>query len=101
LKEKLVKAERRSGSVYPVLRSAKTVNPGAGHLAAAKEVESQGKLIVAGAYSNPTDGAMFVFKDYSKEEIHKFVQSDPYVVNGLVTSWQIKEWTAVVGTGEV
>ncbi|KAJ1491530.1 hypothetical protein T484DRAFT_1933015 [Baffinella frigidus] len=71
----------------------------AGHLAGAKTHEDSGKLVAAGAYANPTDGALFLFKGMAKADIETFVKSDPYVVNGLVTSWEIKEWTAVVGTG--
>jgi uncharacterized protein YciI len=26
-----------------------------------------------------------------------FARADPYVVNGIVTSWQVREWTTVLG----
>ena len=28
-----------------------------------------------------------------------FARQDPYVVNGLVTSWRVRAWTTVIGTG--
>ena len=31
--------------------------------------------------------AVFIFKDSSRDEIEAFIKVDPYVVNGLVTSW--------------
>ena len=34
-------------------------------------------------------------------DCQKFVEADPYVVHGLVTAWKIRDWTAVVGTGQV
>jgi uncharacterized protein YciI len=38
---------------------------------------------------------------YLSEHKQKFVEADPYVVNGLVTAWKIRDWTAVVGTGQL
>lgn len=29
---------------------------------------------------------------------YDYVEKDPYVVNGLVVRWRIREWTVVVGT---
>ena len=29
--------------------------------------------------------------------VEAFVEQDPYVRNGLVTSWHIREWNVVVG----
>jgi len=31
--------------------------------------------------------------------IEAFVRDDPYVQNGLVTSWNIREWSVAVGAG--
>jgi len=73
----------------------------AGHIAAAKKLEDDGKLVLAGAMANPVDSAMFIFKDVTDSEIKQFVEDDPYFVNGLVKSWRVREWTAVVGTGKV
>ena len=38
----------------------------AGHLGAAKKMAEAGKMIVAGAYTDPVDGATFCFKDVSR-----------------------------------
>jgi len=53
-------------------------------------------MVMAGAFADPVDGALFIFKNVPREEIDAYVQSDPYVVNGLVTGWKIKPWTVVV-----
>jgi uncharacterized protein YciI len=29
----------------------------------------------------------------------QFAAADPYVLNGLVTRWRVREWTTVVGPG--
>ena len=73
----------------------------AGHIGGAKNLEESGNLIVAGALANPVDGAVFLFKGLDDAEIQEFVKQDPYVINGLVTSWKIRDLTAVVGTGQV
>jgi uncharacterized protein YciI len=31
--------------------------------------------------------------------IERFIDSDPYVRNGLVISWTIRPWTVVIGEG--
>jgi hypothetical protein len=67
------------------------------HLALAKEAQAAGKLVFAGAFDPPTDGALLVFKAGSAAEVEEFVRHDPYVKNGVVTGWRVKPWTVVVG----
>jgi uncharacterized protein YciI len=69
----------------------------ADHLAHAREQQAAGKLLLAGAFDPPTDGAMFVFKGESAAEIEDFVARDPYVRNGVVTGHRIRPWNVVVG----
>lgn len=68
------------------------------HLALATKYIGRGELVLAGAFANPADGAALVFKVDDKAKIEEFVAKDPYVVNGLVTGWRIREWTVVVGS---
>ena len=67
------------------------------HLTLAWEAQSKGSLILAGVLANPTDGAVFHFKGDSSAVIEEFIKSDPYVNNGLVTGWRIREWVTAVG----
>eukprot|EP01024_Parvocaulis_polyphysoides_P009782 TRINITY_DN13179_c0_g1_i1.p3 TRINITY_DN13179_c0_g1~~TRINITY_DN13179_c0_g1_i1.p3 ORF type:complete len:141 (+),score=26.05 TRINITY_DN13179_c0_g1_i1:29-424(+) len=67
------------------------------HIAAAKKLGDEGKAVMVGAYGQPPEGAIFVFKGITPEEIESFVKSDPYIINGLVTEWQIKPYLVVVG----
>jgi uncharacterized protein len=53
--------------------------------------------VLAGALANPPDGAMLLFKGNSPAEAEAFAAADPYVLNGLVRSWRVREWTTVVG----
>ena len=68
------------------------------HLALAQRFVKDGKLILGGAYAEPADGAAIIFKVETKADVLFFVENDPYVKNGLVTQWHIREWNAVVGT---
>ena len=67
------------------------------HLALARAAEARGELILAGALANPPDGAVLMFRGDSPEAAEAFAAGDPYVKNGLVTRWRVREWTTVVG----
>ena len=71
----------------------------AAHLALAREAVARGELVLGGAFANPADGALLVFRGSSPEVAERFVRKDPYVANGLVTRWRVREWTTVVGEG--
>jgi uncharacterized protein YciI len=66
------------------------------HLALAEEFRKADKLVMAGAF-NPIDGALLIFRAETEAEVVAFVEQDPYVRNGLVTEWRVREWTVVVG----
>ena len=67
------------------------------HLKLAWEAQARGELILGGAYANPVDGATLLFECDSRAVPERFVAADPYVRSGLVTRWQIREWSTVVG----
>jgi uncharacterized protein YciI len=52
----------------------------------------------AGAAGDPVEGAVFIFKNISKDDIEAFVKADPYVQNGLVPNYSIKPYAVVVGS---
>ena len=70
------------------------------HLALARELHERGELLLGGALTDPADGALLVFRVPDKRVIEEFVHNDPYVQNGLVTSWEIRPWAVVVGGDE-
>ena len=61
------------------------------HIALARAAETRGELVLGGALANPADGAILLFRGDSP------AAADPYVKNGLVTRWRVREWTTVVG----
>jgi uncharacterized protein len=69
------------------------------HLKLAWQSSGRGELILGGAFANPTDGALLLFRGESPEIAEAFAKADPYVANGLVKRWRVREWTTVVGDG--
>ena len=67
------------------------------HMALAKASIDRGELFLGGAFASPPDGAAIVFKGKSQNIAESFAKEDPYVINGLVTSWNVREWTTVAG----
>lgn len=67
----------------------------AAHLAHAHAFAARGELLLGGALADPMDGALCVFT--TPKAAHAFAESDPYVQAGLVGSWEVREWTVVVG----
>ncbi len=67
------------------------------HLAYGREACSRGELLLGGALADPVDGAVLLFRGDSPAVAEGFAQADPYVLNGLVTRWRVREWTIVVG----
>lgn len=67
------------------------------HIAHARAAEARGELVLGGALANPPDAAMLLFRGDSPAAAETFARSDPYVINGLVRQWRVREWTTVVG----
>jgi hypothetical protein len=38
-----------------------------------------------------------LFRGDSPEVAEKFAKTDPYVTNGIIQRWYVREWTTVVG----
>ena len=72
------------------------------HIGHARESVARGEMVLGGALANPPDGAVLLFRGSSPEAAEQFARTDPYVVNGLVKKWWVREWTTVLGpTAEV
>jgi uncharacterized protein len=67
------------------------------HLETAWKASGRGELVLGGALANPVDGAVLLFKGDSPEVAEKFAKGDPYVTNGLVKRWYVREWVTVAG----
>lgn len=67
------------------------------HLEKAWAASERGELVLGGALANPVDGAILLFKGGSAAVAEDFAKTDPYVLNGLVKRWYVREWTTVAG----
>lgn len=69
------------------------------HLQHARKAVERGELLLGGALAHPLDGAVLLFQGASPAVAERFALADPYVMNGLVPRWRVREWTTVVGPG--
>jgi uncharacterized protein len=67
------------------------------HLEKARAAAARGELVLGGAFADPVDGSVLLFKAPTRETAEAFARSDPYVLQGVVRSWRVREWTTVVG----
>ena len=67
------------------------------HLKLAQFALKDKKLVMAGALSAPSDGAILIFKGNSPDVAEDFAKNDPYVKNGLIIDWCVRPWTVVIG----
>jgi uncharacterized protein YciI len=67
------------------------------HIALAREAVGRGELVLGGALAQPVDGVVLLFRGSSPAPAEAFAKADPYVLNGIVTRWRVREWTTVVG----
>lgn len=66
------------------------------HLEFTKPFITNKTLIAGGAFVPEVDKGLLIFK-CTKSEVESFAKNDPYVVNGLVPSYVIREWAVAVG----
>jgi uncharacterized protein YciI len=67
------------------------------HLRLAREAHRRGELLLAGAFTEPADQALLVFRAAGRSVVEDFARADPYVTSGLVTRWEIRLWSVVIG----
>jgi uncharacterized protein YciI len=67
------------------------------HLGLARAAHERGELALAGAFTDPADGALLVWSTEDRSLVEAFAAADPYVRNGLVREWRVREWNVVVG----
>ncbi len=67
------------------------------HLKRAWEAQQRGELVLAGALADPADQAILMFSCDTPEPAQMFAATDPYVTNGLVRAFHVRQWNTVVG----
>ena len=75
----------------------------AAHLERARAAAARGELLLGGAVADLEGGApeeaLLLFSGETPDAAEAFARGDPYVTNGLVLTWQVREWITVVGEG--
>jgi uncharacterized protein YciI len=64
------------------------------HRARLDEFHARGTLLMAGPYTDPTDGALGIFT--TREAAEEFVGGDPFMLSGLVKACTIREWKEIL-----
>jgi uncharacterized protein len=65
------------------------------HRARLDEFHGRGELLMVGTFADPqTQGSMSIFT--TREAAEAFVEGDPFVLNGVVRGWEIREWNEVL-----
>ena len=67
------------------------------HLEKAWAASARGALVLGGALGDPVDGALLLFLADSPAVAEEFARHDPYVTNGLVKHWFVRDWNTVAG----
>ncbi len=67
------------------------------HLKLVNDAHRRSELVMAGAFSEPVDGAALVFRAESASVASSFAENDPYVQAGLVKDWRVRGWNVVIG----
>lgn len=56
---------------------------------------ARGTLLLTGTFADPQEfGSMAIFT--AREAAEEFIAGDPFVLNGVVRSWEIREWNEVL-----
>ena len=63
----------------------------AAHRARYEVFHARGELLMIGTFADAVrDGAMAVFA--AREAAEAFATGDPFVLNGVVRAWEVREW---------
>jgi uncharacterized protein YciI len=66
------------------------------HLGLARLAKERGEVLLGGALADPYDQAILVFAGDDPAPAIAFARADPYVNEGLVTSWKVRQWNEVL-----
>lgn len=57
-----------------------------------------GSLLLAGRFADEGTGdALLVFRAEQKDLVEAIIESDPFVVRGVVQEWDVREWVPAMG----
>jgi uncharacterized protein YciI len=66
------------------------------HKARLDDFHARGTLLMVGTFGDPqAEGSMAIFT--SRAAAEEFAEDDPFVLNGVVRAWHIREWNEIFG----
>jgi uncharacterized protein len=86
-------------TAYNSIEDAKSNAPNeiAAHMARSRELYARGKVLMAGAFlDNPDEPLTTMGVFSSREDAEEYAASDPFVINGMVTKYYIREWANIL-----
>lgn len=68
------------------------------HFEHARAAHARRELFLAGACTDAGGPiGVLCFECPDRETVEAFARADPYVKNGVVAAWRVREWTTVLG----
>ncbi|RYG37089.1 hypothetical protein EON81_07725 [bacterium] len=67
------------------------------HLSYMETLRLEGRALMGGAFADPVDGALILYRAETVEEVRRMMDEDPYGKIGLFDDVRIREWTVAVG----
>lgn len=65
------------------------------HKARLDDFHARGALLMVGTFGDPqAEGSMAIFTTRAAAE--EFAEDDPFVLNGVVRAWHIREWNEIL-----
>lgn len=84
---------------FNTIEEAQAQFPGAlaAHIARSKEFHKTGTLLMAGAFlKNPGEPLSTMAVLISREAAEDYAKGDPFVLNGMVANWYVREWANIL-----
>jgi uncharacterized protein YciI len=76
---------------------AKAFDAIAAHLARSREWHNRGILLMAGAFlDRPEEPLSTMAVLTTKEAAEEYARGDPFVINGMVSEWYVREWANIL-----
>jgi hypothetical protein len=66
------------------------------HLAYLRGLKAEGRVVLGGAFADPVDTALIIYRGASKADVEKMIENDPYMKNGIWPKVSIREWSVAV-----
>ncbi len=61
------------------------------------QLVAEGKLLMAGPFADEK-GGIIVFEAVDQAEVESMMANDPFTINGVFATTDIREWSLVAGT---